>query len=421
MFKTIARIIRWCGAQRKKLYIGFVFSFFSTWFAAGPVFVAAYTVGMLLESARSGADFDARWTYFSLIIIAVLVALRFLFDYLRSVFQETICYELVARDRLAIGEALKRVSLGYFQQMDTGSMLNAITTGLNTLENMGIRMVDTFVGGYLNFLCIFLSLAFISPLTALIALAGAALSFLFLLLIGRHSAKFAPRATQAERDLTSATLEYVRGLATVKSFGQDGAALAALSEACAESRKVNLDIEWGYTPSNCLHLLSLKTASVSLTAAAFIMGLAGELSLPLMLMFAFLSFTIFAGLEPISDSAHVLSIINHAMDQLDALREQRTIDKDGRDIALNRFDIAFDHVYFGYGEGDVIKDVSFTLPMGSTTAIVGPSGSGKTTLCNLIARFYDVSGGTVRVGGHDVREFTCDSLLKNISMVFQNV
>ena len=69
----------------------------------------------------------------------------------------------------------------------------------------------------------------------------------------------------------------------------------------------------------------------------------------------------------------------------------------------------------------MLHDVSFTAPQGTTTAIVGPSGSGKSTICNLVARFYDVNAGSVSVGGHDVREFTCESLLRNISMVFQTV
>ncbi len=80
---------------------------------------------------------------------------------------------------------------------------------------------------------------------------------------------------------------------------------------------------------------------------------------------------------------------------------------------------------FSYDEGPeartVLHDVSFAIPEGTTCAIVGPSGSGKTTIANLMARFWDVSAGSVRVGGHDVREFTCDSLLANFSMVFQNV
>lgn len=421
MFKTIKRIIDWCGEFKGKLYIGFVFSIFSTWFAAMPLMIAAYTVGMLIEEARGGAAFDRKWIWISLLGILVLVFLRFLFDYLRAKFQETISYELVARDRLAIGDALKRVSLGYFGQVNTGNILNSITTGLHTLENMGMRMIDTFVGGYLNFLVIFLFLLFISPKVSLIAVAGAAVSFLFLLLVSKHSVGNAPAAAKAGRDLTAATLEYARGLPVVKSFGQSGASMAAMSKACRDSRDICLKIEWGYTPANCLHLLALKTASVALAGAACYLGLTGELSLPMMLMFAFFSFNIFAGLEPISDSAHILGVIDNAMDQLDALKSSCFIDRDGTDISLQKYDIEFSHVNFGYDERKVLEDVNFKIPEKTSTAIVGPSGSGKTTICNLIARFYDVQSGKIFIGGHDVREFTCDSLLKNISMVFQNV
>ena len=421
MFKTIRRIINWCGEFKGRLYIGFIFSFFSTWFAALPTMVAAYTVGMLIDSGRRGKSFDSRWIWLSSLIIAAFVLLRFLFDYLRARFQETISYELVARDRLAIGEAMKRVSLGYFQQVDTGNILNSITTGLHSLENMGMRMVDTFVGGYLNFLCIFLFLLFFSPVVCLIALGGAFLSFLFLLLVSRHSVKNAPVSAKAGRDLTAAVLEYARGLPIVKSFGQGGASMAAMREACKDSRDICLKIEWGYTPANCLHLLALKTASVAMAGAAFYLGMCGDMPFSYMLMFVFFSFSILAGLESISDSAHVLGIIDTTMNQLEALKEGNYIDKEGKVISPSHYDIEFQHVDFGYDSRPVLKNVSFKIPEYTSTAIVGPSGGGKTTICNLIARFYDVNKGSVLVGGHDVREFTCDSLLQNISMVFQNV
>lgn len=327
----------------------------------------------------------------------------------------------MARDRLAIGEALKRVSLGYFQKVNTGNILNSITTGLQTLETMGIRMIDSFVGGYLNFLCIFLCIAVFDFRTALIALAGAALSFLFLLSISRHSVKNAPVAAQAGRDLTNATIEYARGLPVVKSFGQGGASMAAMSKACRDNRDICLKIEWGYTPSNCMHLLVLKTAGVALMVAAAYLGLSGKMELQFVLMFIFFSFSIFAGLEPISDSAHVLGIIDNAMNQLDALKSEHYIDRDGKDISLTNHDICFQNVCFGYDSREILHEVDFTVPEKTSTAIVGPSGSGKTTICNLISRFYDVQKGSISIGGHDVREFTCDSLLKNISMVFQNV
>lgn len=421
MFKTIKRIIDWCGDFRKKLYIGFVFSFFSSWFVAMPTMVAAYTIGLLIESHRSGAEFDRKWIWISFFVIALLVALRFLFDYLRAKFQETISYELVARDRLAIGEALKRVSLGYFQQVNTSNILNSITSGLHTLENMGMRMIDDFVGGYLNFLCVFLLLLFVHPTVSLIAVGGAGLSFCFLLLVSRYSKRNAPVAAKATEDLTAATLEYVRGLPVVKSFGQGGASIAAMKNACKDSKDIHMKIEWGFVPSNCLHLLALKLASVALAAAACWLGLHGEMPFSMVLTFVFFSFSIFASLEPISDSAHILGVIDTAMDQLEALRVSNYIDRDGKEIELENHNIGFRNVSFGYDKRTVLQNVSFRIPEKTMTAIVGPSGSGKTTICNLIARFYDVQRGSISIGGHDIRELTCDSLLQNISMVFQNV
>ena len=421
MFRTLKRIIDWCGEFKGKLYIGFVFSFFSHLFAVMPVTVAAYTVGLFIDSTKQGTAFDKRWAGFSFLAIAGLVILRFFFDYMRSRFQEAISYELVAKDRLAIGDALKRVSLGYFQKNSTGNILNSITTGLNTLETMGIRMIDNFIGGYLNFFVIFLCLLMFSPMTALIALAGAAGSFLFLLLVSRHSVRNAPVEARTGQNLSAAVLEYARGLPTVKSFGQGGASQQSLKEAARENRDIRLKIEYGFTPPTCGHLLVLKAASVLLAGTACALCLAGDMEMPVMLMFVFFSFGIFGSLEPVSDSAHVLGVINTAMDQIDALKESNYIDHDGKEVTLGSFGIEFRHVDFGYDSRTVLKDVSFIIPEKTSTAIVGPSGSGKTTICNLIARFYDVQKGSVLVGGVDVREFTCDSLLKNISMVFQNV
>ena len=417
MLKTVKRIIDWCGEFKGKLYLGFVMTFFSHIFTALPLGLAAYTVGQLIE----GRTLDGSWVWKSAVIQIGLVLLRFLFDYLRARLQEPIGYQLTARDRLAVGDALKRVSLGYFQQVSTGSILSSITTGLSTLEGMGIRMIDNFVGGYLNFLVIFLGLTLCSPLTALIALAAAGASLGFMLLISHYSRVNSPVEAQANRDLTGAVIEYARGLAVVKSFGKGGASMAAVTKAAADSKRIRLKIEWGFVPANALHLLALKCGSVGLALAACLQSLAGQMELSMALMFIFFSFSIFASLEPISDSTHTLGVIDDAMNQLEALRGESFIDADGRDISLDHYDIEFHHVNFGYDSRQVLKDVSFRIPERTTTAIVGPSGSGKTTICSLIARFYDPQSGRISMGGHDLTEFTCDSLLRNISMVFQNV
>lgn len=422
MFQTVKRIIDWCGEFKGKLYAGFVMTFFSHIFTAMPLALAAYTIGLLIESVQNGTSFDTSWIWKSILIQVGLVFFRFLFDYFRARLQEPIGYQLTARDRLAVGDALKRVSLGYFQQVSTGNILNSITTGLSTLEGMGIRMIDNFVGGYLNFLVIFLALLICSPVTSLIAFAAAALSFAFLIVISHYSHKNAPVEAQANQDMTGAIIEYARGLAVVKSFGKTGAAMDSVKQAIHDSKKIHLKIEWGYVPGNALHLMALKCGSVGLAMASALMCLSGQMDFSMALLFLFFSFSIFASLEPISDSAHTLGVIEDAMNQLDALKGEHFIDADGADIPLQHYDIQFEQVRFGYeAKRPILKDVSFRIPEKTSTAIVGPSGSGKTTICSLLARFYDPQSGSISVGGHRLQEFTCDSLLSNISMVFQSV
>ena len=425
MFRTIRRIIHWCGDFRKRLYISFFFSFLSGLSAAAPVIYAGYIIGNVVQWRARGIGVPSGLWLQSLGVIFATILLRFLLDYIKARFQETISYELVARDRLAIGTALKRVSLGYFQEKDTGTILNSITTGLYTLENMGMRMIDTFVGGYLSFFCIFILLFIIHPFGALICLVGVLLSFLCLYLISRYSKRNTLIQTEVNEKLTRAAVEYTRGLPVVKSFGMEGASFSAFRKACMEARKIALRIEWGFIPFNCLHLLALKSASIAMIIFVMGAGLSGHLSLPMVFVFSLISLTVFNSLEPIADSAHILSVINNAMDHIEALSLDNYIDEEGKDISLSSYDIHFEQVRFSYDKGNekrnVIEDVSFKAQEGTTTAIIGPSGSGKTTLCRLLARFYDVSGGRITLGGHNRKEFTCDSLLSNISMVFQNV
>ncbi len=427
MFKTVKRIIDWCGDFKGSLFLGFLFSFLSSWAIAAPVGYAGYVIGGIIEELRKGNEIDASLAGKSFLAIALMVLARFLFDYLKARCHEKIGYELVARDRLKIGEALKRVSLGYFQTNDTGAILNAITTGLATLENMGIRMLDGFIGGYLNFLCILIFLGIVVPECALIALGGVLVSFVFLLMISKHS-KDNTKVLNAENEkLTRAALEYTRGLPVVKSFGMEGASVRDFTEACANAKKIALKIEWGFIPYNCLHIFALKAASVWMIISVMYAGMAGKLELFIVLIVAFLSMSIFNSVEPIADSAHVLSVINNAFDKMEMFSEDHLLDAEGEDIRPQNYDIAFRNVEFSYSDANttenrkVLKDITFDIPQGSTTAIVGPSGSGKTTICNLIARFYDVSKGEISLGGVDVRKYSLDSLLSNISMVFQNV
>ncbi|MDO4721367.1 MAG: ABC transporter ATP-binding protein [Peptostreptococcaceae bacterium] len=421
MFRSIKRILDWAGKYRSRLYLGCFCSFFAVWCSAFPILIAARALTLVLDDLKGKAPLPWSAVWLSLLGIVASILLRYVFSYRKAKLQESIGDEVAAEERLQIGDILKRVSLGYFSENSTGDILTAITGDLSNLELMGMKLIDAVVNGYINLLAVILLMFGISPLAALTVILGAAASFVFLGNISRHSRQNAKAKQTSQERITDAALEYIRGLPIVKSFGQEGISIREWQEACSRHKEVNLKIERGVVPSNCAHFLSLKTASVLLILIAGMQTIRGSMQLPVFLLLSMFAFMIFGCIENMSDSVYMLGLIDASLDKLEAIKQAKFIDEEGKDFPISRYDIDFQSVCFGYGEKIVLQDLSFHLPQQSSTAIVGASGSGKSTICSLITRFYDVNGGRVMIGGHDVREFTCDSLLKNISMVFQNV
>ena len=421
MFKTMKRIIRWAGRYKKRLYLGSVCSFFSSLATAIPTMVAAYALDKAIQAYWTNTAIEPALIWQTLWIIVGSIALNFLLSYLRAVLQESIGTEVAAGQRIHLGDVLERVPLGYFSQNSVGDILAGVTTELSVLELQGMKMVDAVINGYAKFIAIVLCLIFFSPVAAAISVIGVVFSALALHGISRHSEKTATTAHEAVENMSGAAIEYIRGLSIVKSFGQEGASTQSFRSANKALKDIRIGIEKGFTPFNCLHLFALKLASMGIVFICAWQAAQGQMSMTFFLMFVLFSFVMFGSVENINDAAHLLGVIDSAMDKLEALENAEYIDQDGTDIKPTSYDIEFKDVSFGYDDRMVLHDLNFTIPQNATTAIVGPSGGGKTTLCNLIARFYDVNSGTITLGGTDIRAFTCDSLLRNISMVFQNV
>lgn len=377
MFHSVGRIMRWAGAYRKRMVLGFVCSFFATWCTAGPVVLAAWALGQLIVDAWGEERLSPHLPWLCLGGIVVLILLRFFFTYWKNRLQESIGTERAAEQRMELGNVLKRVSLGYFAKNDLGDILAALTTELSTLELQSMKMVDAVVNGYIQVAVILLCVAFFCPPAALAALIGVLVSAFALRGIGRQSARTAPVSHRAQEALSGAAIEYIHGLPVVKSFGQDGVSVQRFREACRANKAIRIKNEFGFVPWNCLHLFALRAASVGLVLTAGWQALAGALPLQYFLMIALFSFTIFGSVEAINDAAHILSVTDSVLDRLEELEQTDFIDKGGKEVVPERFDVALSHVSFGYGGREVLHDVSFTAPQGTTTAIVGPSGSGK--------------------------------------------
>ena len=171
--------------------------------------------------------------------------------------------------------------------------------------------------------------------------------------------------------MVESSIEYLRGMQVVKAFKQEGVSIAGIQKAYRDSKKINIKIELEYMPFNCLHLFSLKAASIVIVAVAALLTFNGSMDLPTMLMLDMFSFMLFGSVETMNNAAHVLEVIDATLDKLEHIEHAEIIDKNGKDIALKNADIEFQNVTFSYDKTPVLRNISFSIPQGSTTAIVG--------------------------------------------------
>ena len=210
-------------------------------------------------------------------------------------------------------------------------------------------------------------------------------------------------------------------MSVIKSFNLTGKGDGRVRAALTESARANLAIEKSLCPYIALQEIVLHLFSVAMIACAVWFYLAGTFGLADALMTVVVAFMVFSQIQSAGSAVAGLRLVASSIDQADEVDEIPEMDDGARAFEPQDHAIVFDHVDFAYENKPVLRDVSLTIPDRSTCAIVGPSGSGKTTLCHLIARFWDVESGSITIGGHDVRAYTLESLMNQISMVFQNV
>ncbi|WP_436895787.1 ABC transporter ATP-binding protein [Mammaliicoccus sciuri] len=417
MFQITFKILKWATPYRSRMILGFIMSFINSIFIALPIFLAAQVFNRVL----SHKQIEMYEIMSVLGIMILLVLARFVTAYLKNRLQESIAYEMSAKERLNIGDKLKNVRLGYFEDHQTNELATVVTTDLTFLENYAMKMIDIVVNGYILITVLILSLLVVSWEVSLLALVGVVLSLLCIHLLEKKSHQNAPHYHHVQNQLVEKVLEVVRGIQVIKSFSKENTSLQSFNKAVDESKRVNSKIELQYIPFNLLHLLSLKIVSIVIVLIACLLYINQSIDLPTLVMISIFSFVIFESVENVNSAAHVLEMIDMTLNDIEEIKKAPILDESGKDIEIDNFDIEFDHVSFSYGEHRVINDVSFKVGSHTSTAIIGPSGSGKSTLCNLLLRFYDVDEGTIRIGGVDIRDMTLSTLMSHISAVFQKV
>ncbi|MGL6200475.1 MAG: ABC transporter ATP-binding protein [Lachnospiraceae bacterium] len=414
MFCVLKKIFAFAGTRRSLLKKAIVVSFVGALFGALQFVALMLTLKQVVDGAVSTI-----WPIVVIMLVSIVGQIACSY-YATNAETETGFY-MVAEKRVHIGDRLRTIPMGYFNDNSLGNITAVATTTLGDVENNASRCLVMVIGGFLNTLALGLVLLLADWRLGLIAIVGILCYLLITELSQQALTRTSPVRQQAQMTLVEAVLEYIQGMSVVRSYGLERDNGQAVSKAVDESCRKALALERSVVPWSGVRQFTARTFSVILCVRALSFYFGGSLSLSQCLLMLIASFMIYAQLESAGNMSNNLQMMGVSMDKANSIDDTPVMDIDGKEISPALAAIEFRDVKFSYGNRIILDGISFIIPEKTTTAIVGPSGGGKTTLCNLIARFWDVDGGSILVGGHDVREHKLDSLMKNISMVFQNV
>ena len=330
-------------------------------------------------------------------------------------------YGTCADKRIEIAEHLKYLPMGYFNQNSLGYITSVATNSMEALADVATRVVMMVTQGILTTAVVALMILSFDLRIGGIAVIGVFLFFAVNGYLQKKAKTVAPVKDASDRKLVEKVLEYIQGIAEVRSYNLTGEKSKALNQAIDENTAANIKLEITFVPIMFIQSLTAKIIGVVIAAVSVTFYLNGSMELLNAVVMIIAAFTLFGALDSAGSYSALLRNVDLNVSKAQSVLDIPTMDIDGQDITPPNYDIDVENVEFSYDKRKTIDGISVHIPQKTSTAIVGPSGGGKTTLCHLIARFWDVDKGCVSLGGVDVKEYSMDSLMRNFSFVFQSV
>lgn len=420
MFALISRMLRLSGRYKKRIQLAFVCAFVEQILSKMPIFFAF----LVLAGFASGTMSGARCLVVGVILVCVVV-LQAVVHYASDRLQSAAGYMIFADQRIALADHLRRLPMGYFTAGNIGKISSVLSSDMVFVEEVAMSTIANMMSYLLSAGVLMVFMFWLDWRLGLIALAVTLLANVVARRMNAVSLKeAAARQEQGER-LTDAVLSFVEGIGVIKSYNLLGAQSAALTENFARSRDVNASFERRMTPWTTGLSILYGAGIAAIFGLAVYLEQTGALSLAYLLGVLLFVFDLFGPLKALYGEATRLTVMDAALDRTcDVLVETELPDTGTAHLpeTTTGDEIVFEDVSFSYdGKNDVLHDISFAMPPRTMTALVGPSGGGKSTVANLLARFWDVGTGCVKIRGVDIRDVPLAELMDQISMVFQRV
>ena len=417
MLNILKKFFDFCTAEdRRKFYQSIYLGIIKSFIIALRIPAIGLVVMGLIEKNLSMQTF-----WLALAIMLVSTVLNVWITLKITMLQTEAGYHTCAQKRIEIAEHMRYLPMGYFNQNSLGKITSVTTNTLEGLSDVATRVVMMTVQGFLTTGLITILVFLYDWRVGLVLLVGLVLFLLPNTLMRWQVGKVSDDKYQADMDLVAVVLEYSQGIAEVKNYNLVNRSAKKLSKAIEGKSQLDTKMTLVTSPYIALQGIVTKLTGLFMGLFSIYFYLNGSMELLVTIMMIVSGFMIYENLDGVGSFSSLLRIVDLSVDMVNQVLAIQPMDIRGQDIEPKSSRIELRDVSFSYGNKKIIDQVSLTIPEKTTTALVGPSGSGKTTLCNLIARFWDVDQGSISLDGHDVREYSYDSLIRNFSFVFQSV
>ena len=384
----------------------------------GGVSVLYLMMSGFMDTLTDGSPLPGAWLPIALtVLFAVLSFVTHLQQY-RATYG--LVYGEVKATRLRLAERLRKLPLGYFGKRDLADLTETLMGDVNRMEHVWSHVLGYLYGAYISTAVIAVCLLVYDWRLAIACLWGVPVAFALLFGSRRFASRAAERTKAAGIRVSDGIQEALENVREIRATNQEERYLAGLNRKIDEHEKIMIrgELGTGVFVNAASVIMRLGVATTILVGAQSI--LSGRIDFMLLFLFLMVITRVYA---PFDQSLALIAEMFVSQVSADRMNEiyETPIAEGSETFAPKGHDIVFDHVSFAYDQKDVLRDVSFTAKEGEVTALVGPSGSGKSTCARLAARLWDVTKGSIRVGGVDIATIDPEVLLRDYSMVFQDV
>ncbi len=424
MISMMHRLVEFCGKYKVPIRVSYLPGFIKGLVMKSPLMASFF----LACDFMAGRMTKKSCLIYGLIILTCVI-LQAVMQNITDRLQSATGFKVFADKRMEMGDRFRKLTMGYFTEGNIGKVSSVLATDMNFIEENCMMVLEELVGLMISQGLMIVFMFFLNWRLGLTALACLLLVVLFGNTTTRISISHSMLKQKTAEKMTSAVLEFAEGIGIIKTFNLLGEKSKEVSESFEESSKNSIGFEMAYAPWWASVLISYGIVTALTLFVSALLSSKSMMTNEYFLGMVLFAFDLFAPIKAYYGNIARLTVTDACLDRIESVFDKAEIVNEGKESLMSAEEaarkglpeISYQNVSFAYGDKEALHGINFDAQKGQMIALVGPSGGGKSTIANLLARFWDVKDGSIKIRGTDIRDVPVANLMDNISMVFQRV